>query len=700
MALVNVTGILRDASGVALADTPVEIRRKSKIVGLGARTIVPAVIRLATDGAGAIATSLEIGTYEIHTLQPGQRIRGTLTIPTGVTDITIAEALEQAPEDIVLAASDARDAADEAAASAKKAVAAREQTQRLMAKLAIDSEDCNIVVAGDSTGNAPNEWVFLLAMLIAADWPIWNVRYRVWDDTTASWLGESVIKNGSGTNKLTVWNASIPGAVWDRFAGEKLSPVFLTPAPDLIMWSYGHNGTTNPDRQGNLAEAMTGQVARALPEVPQVIVGQNARLDNDTMTKKVDVFRAIAAQNGFGFVDVNQAFLTSPDHAALMADDVHPNDAGSALWAATVHNIFQVSPDASGVGQSVFSGFPLYTARAYKDFSDWVLNGNATMAVDLVNYETKSEGVEISNSAGSPGYITYNVVDSSDIRAHQEQWVTFCVRSRIDSSQPVTAGRIALYDGVSTTAHSGNGPQGDGFYWQIISHKVDPAAGYVRAYIYANSGSEAAVHTVDRCAAFAGKVGRDFAENPVVDRYGNLYLFGDDSTGLLHARNGSDGSRAMVFYSTLNGTDEDTVSQRTLSIGGDYIMCKGRSDTYERLRIEIQTGRLKFGSSSGNPLLSFHAGSPSRLIFSGGSMEPQATGVQDLGINNRHWRTFFGEEIRLGGNAGVLQAYGAGSPEGLLAANPGSTFQRTDGGAGTCFYVKESGTGTTGWVAK
>lgn len=43
---------------------------------------------------------------------------------------------------------------------------------------------------------------------------------------------------------------------------------------------------------------------------------------------------------------------------------------------------------------------------------------------------------------------------------------------------------------------------------------------------------------------------------------------------------------------------------------------------------------------------------------------------------------------------------GAGSPEGVVTAPIGSFYSRTNGGAGTSFYVKESGTGNTGWVAK
>jgi len=42
----------------------------------------------------------------------------------------------------------------------------------------------------------------------------------------------------------------------------------------------------------------------------------------------------------------------------------------------------------------------------------------------------------------------------------------------------------------------------------------------------------------------------------------------------------------------------------------------------------------------------------------------------------------------------------AGSPEGAFSANVGSVYTRTDGGAGTTLYVKESGTGNTGWAAK
>lgn len=43
---------------------------------------------------------------------------------------------------------------------------------------------------------------------------------------------------------------------------------------------------------------------------------------------------------------------------------------------------------------------------------------------------------------------------------------------------------------------------------------------------------------------------------------------------------------------------------------------------------------------------------------------------------------------------------GTGNPEGVVTAPIGTLYTRLDGSTGTTLYVKESGTGNTGWVAK
>ena len=65
-------------------------------------------------------------------------------------------------------------------------------------------------------------------------------------------------------------------------------------------------------------------------------------------------------------------------------------------------------------------------------------------------------------------------------------------------------------------------------------------------------------------------------------------------------------------------------------------------------------------------------------------------------------RTFaIGTDINLAinGTDSFITA-GSNSPEGVVTAAIGSLYLRTNGGAGTSLYVKESGTGNTGWVGK
>ena len=74
-----------------------------------------------------------------------------------------------------------------------------------------------------------------------------------------------------------------------------------------------------------------------------------------------------------------------------------------------------------------------------------------------------------------------------------------------------------------------------------------------------------------------------------------------------------------------------------------------------------------------------------------GRMGDYATSVSGYGAND------FKETL---GQTKVAIITGTGSPEGGRIAPVGSVFIRTDGGASTTLYVKESGTGNTGWVAK
>ena len=71
----------------------------------------------------------------------------------------------------------------------------------------------------------------------------------------------------------------------------------------------------------------------------------------------------------------------------------------------------------------------------------------------------------------------------------------------------------------------------------------------------------------------------------------------------------------------------------------------------------------------------------------------------DLGEAANKWANVYSSNFRPG-DGSVIWTSGSGTPEGSVTAPVGSLYTDRSGGAGTTLYVKQSGTGNTGWVAK
>jgi hypothetical protein len=78
----------------------------------------------------------------------------------------------------------------------------------------------------------------------------------------------------------------------------------------------------------------------------------------------------------------------------------------------------------------------------------------------------------------------------------------------------------------------------------------------------------------------------------------------------------------------------------------------------------------------------------------------QAKVVDDLGVVSQYSGDAYFTTVGTGGVAGPKWYTGVGSPEGVVTAIVGALYSNTTGGAGTTFYVKETGAGNTGWAAK
>ena len=110
-----------------------------------------------------------------------------------------------------------------------------------------------------------------------------------------------------------------------------------------------------------------------------------------------------------------------------------------------------------------------------------------------------------------------------------------------------------------------------------------------------------------------------------------------------------------------------------------------------------QAGNITFQDAAGTDFTTFTgAGRNWNAAGTGGAMKiDSGTGGSYLTLQN------YGLKLVLQDGTGTVTIkQGSGTPEGALAANVGSLYLRTDGGAGSTLYIKESGTGNTGWVAK
>lgn len=92
-----------------------------------------------------------------------------------------------------------------------------------------------------------------------------------------------------------------------------------------------------------------------------------------------------------------------------------------------------------------------------------------------------------------------------------------------------------------------------------------------------------------------------------------------------------------------------------------------------------------------------------RLMYTGGGTAKQVLPLEDngttLGTTGTRWSQVYGVLFRPGDGTAIWRT-GTGTPEGTISAVVGSLYTRLDGGAGTTLYIKETGAGATGWVAK
>lgn len=102
-------------------------------------------------------------------------------------------------------------------------------------------------------------------------------------------------------------------------------------------------------------------------------------------------------------------------------------------------------------------------------------------------------------------------------------------------------------------------------------------------------------------------------------------------------------------------------------------------------------------TSTGDLVLS--TGTSRFVLRTDGTMYPVTDNAQVLGRVTERWSSVFSRQFLPGAGTAIWTS-GTGTPEGAITAPVGSLYTNTTGGSGTTLYIKESGAGNTGWVAK
>lgn len=163
----------------------------------------------------------------------------------------------------------------------------------------------------------------------------------------------------------------------------------------------------------------------------------------------------------------------------------------------------------------------------------------------------------------------------------------------------------------------------------------------------------------------------------------NIYVADGTLTGKRTLTGGGNSLRFTGLDSFTVSTDVSTYNT-TMYLDGQY----GLLLEYEgALAFKVDNGSGVPTTSLGGNLL-FESSFGDKNIGGGASANPAE-------IN------FTGALHPVPATQSVKWLSGSGTPEGSVQASVGSLYTRTDGGAGTTLYVKESGSNTTtGWVAK
>lgn len=174
----------------------------------------------------------------------------------------------------------------------------------------------------------------------------------------------------------------------------------------------------------------------------------------------------------------------------------------------------------------------------------------------------------------------------------------------------------------------------------------------------------------------------------------NTYALGSASlrvstahfAGAVQIGNSAGSAAATLNFATSSGVVDGFQINRASGVDGiTTVFQKGAGD-------------LRLGTA-GTGVLDIFTNNASRWQFTDSALQPAADNTYTLGSSTRRLSNLFASAIINLDSANTTIRSATGSPEGVVTAPVGSLYLNRTGGASVTAYLKESGSGNTGWKA-
>lgn len=396
-------------------------------------------------------------------------------------------------------------------------------TQRLLVAIGQQLEDLSVLLISDSTGATTSTWFRLMINALVTAWPTHTIRYRDWN--TTSYNAPTTVATGTGARTIDFYNAAVASTNTTYPLDGSFDARVAVVQPTVTIISEAHNeGTTSTNRDVvtaamiNLCESVT----EACPSTDVILVGQNPETNNSNIDRANQWYRQIAAQRGYSFMSVLEAFRNDPRWAAgtgaggIMTDTIHPNSLGYQFWATTLAPLFTTRATVRPLGGPapstltatqrnllVNGDFATYTTTPGAP-DNWTAGGSPTVTRDTGTVEdaVKTWSVKVLGSGSAAGEIFQDI----DVSRVKGRVVTLVARQYVPTTgSGSTSGIVTIEDSTGSTSTRSQTFGRDGWRWTTVTRRIPVGATTCRIHLYGASSAVAGLAFYDRAALVYGR---------------------------------------------------------------------------------------------------------------------------------------------------------------------------------------------------